>query len=292
MILGTYYLTYGPEDEELDGDRPGDVRAEGARVPLRAGGRAGRTSTSIVELHDVGAVPAEWVEGGHIAHHRRAHHLQRQDRARAGGDDGRGVRPLAVPVHQQVPAQARHDAVRRRRSCRRSAPSAISQVLDAFKDLGFRYATQAGITISKNDVVVPPSKQEILAKYEERVRRPPGAVRGRPDHAGGAPPGGHRSVERGDRRGRRGHDREHPEDRPAELHLHDGQLGRPWLLQADPPAGGHARPDGQPEGRDHRAPREGELHGRPRRASSTSPRRTAPARASRTRRCVRRTRAT
>ena len=38
----------------------------------------------------------------------------------------------------------------------------ISLVLDAFKDLGFKYATQAGITISKNDVVVPPSKQEIL----------------------------------------------------------------------------------------------------------------------------------
>ena len=36
--------------------------------------------------------------------------------------------------------------------------SAISQVLDAFKDLGFRFATQAGITISKNDVVVPPTK--------------------------------------------------------------------------------------------------------------------------------------
>ena len=46
---------------------------------------------------------------------------------------------------------------------------AISQVLDAFKDLGFRFATQAGITISKNDVVVPPSKEKILAKYEERV---------------------------------------------------------------------------------------------------------------------------
>ena len=36
--------------------------------------------------------------------------------------------------------------------------SAIAQVLDAFKDLGFRFATQAGITISKNDVVVPPTQ--------------------------------------------------------------------------------------------------------------------------------------
>src|SRR4029077_20694586 len=30
---------------------------------------------------------------------------------------------------------------------------AVSQVLDAFKDLGFHYATQAGITVSKNNVV-------------------------------------------------------------------------------------------------------------------------------------------
>src|SRR5258708_32886724 len=45
----------------------------------------------------------------------------------------------------------------------------IAQVLDAFKDLGFKYATQAGITISKNDVVVPPSKGEILAGDESQV---------------------------------------------------------------------------------------------------------------------------
>src|SRR6185295_4646178 len=47
--------------------------------------------------------------------------------------------------------------------------SAVALVLDAFKDLGFRYATLAGITISKNDVVIPPQKQEILARYEGEV---------------------------------------------------------------------------------------------------------------------------
>ena len=47
--------------------------------------------------------------------------------------------------------------------------SAISLVLDAFKDLGFAFATQAGITISKNDVVVPPEKGEILGRYEAKV---------------------------------------------------------------------------------------------------------------------------
>jgi DNA-directed RNA polymerase subunit beta' len=46
----------------------------------------------------------------------------------------------------------------------------ISGVLDKIKTLGFRYATDAGITISKNDIVIPPDKQEILAQYEARVR--------------------------------------------------------------------------------------------------------------------------
>ncbi len=45
----------------------------------------------------------------------------------------------------------------------------ISQVLDAFKDIGFHYATQAGVTISKNDVQTPPNKGEILAKYEDQL---------------------------------------------------------------------------------------------------------------------------
>ena len=70
-------------------------------------------------------------------------------------------------------------------------------------------------------------------------------------------------MDRRDRGSRAGHGGELRRDEP---HLHDGQLGCPWLVQADPPAGGHARPDGQPEGRDHRAPDQGQLHGGPDRA--------------------------
>ena len=47
----------------------------------------------------------------------------------------------------------------------------ISLVLDAFKDLGFKYATQAGITISKNDVVVPPEKQDDPRQVRRAGRR-------------------------------------------------------------------------------------------------------------------------
>jgi DNA-directed RNA polymerase subunit beta' len=47
----------------------------------------------------------------------------------------------------------------------------VSMLLDTFKALGFRFASQSGITISKNDVVIPPEKPEILAKYDAEVQR-------------------------------------------------------------------------------------------------------------------------
>src|SRR5436305_1136137 len=48
---------------------------------------------------------------------------------------------------------------------------AVAVVLDTIKDLGFHYGTKAGVTISKNDVVIPPEKEKILAEYEERVAK-------------------------------------------------------------------------------------------------------------------------
>jgi DNA-directed RNA polymerase subunit beta' len=46
---------------------------------------------------------------------------------------------------------------------------AIAGVLDTIKHLGFSYATRAGISVSKNDVVIPPDKERILAEFEARV---------------------------------------------------------------------------------------------------------------------------
>ncbi len=45
----------------------------------------------------------------------------------------------------------------------------LAPVLDTIKTLGFKYATRAGVTISKNDIVIPPDKEKILAGYEKRV---------------------------------------------------------------------------------------------------------------------------
>jgi DNA-directed RNA polymerase subunit beta' len=47
---------------------------------------------------------------------------------------------------------------------------AVAHLLDVLKNMGFKYATIAGVTISKNDIVVPPDKEEILQEYETRVR--------------------------------------------------------------------------------------------------------------------------
>ena len=51
----------------------------------------------------------------------------------------------------------------------RCGATAIAEVLDTIKELGFSYATRAGVTISKNDILIPPDKEEILVGYEEQV---------------------------------------------------------------------------------------------------------------------------
>jgi DNA-directed RNA polymerase subunit beta' len=48
---------------------------------------------------------------------------------------------------------------------------AIGGVLDQIKTLGFKFATQAGITISKNDIVIPTDKQQILDAHEKQVEQ-------------------------------------------------------------------------------------------------------------------------
>jgi DNA-directed RNA polymerase subunit beta' len=47
----------------------------------------------------------------------------------------------------------------------------VAGTLDALKDAGFRWATRAGVTIAVDDVVTPPTKQEILERYEEQAEK-------------------------------------------------------------------------------------------------------------------------
>ena len=142
----------------------------------------------------------------------------------------------------------------------RFGATAIAEVLDTIKELGFSYATRAGVTISKNDIQIPPDKEKILVGYEEQV----GSAQRSYDRGLITEDERHEQVvvalEQGDRRRRRG---DEPQPRRAEPRVHDGQLRRPRIVQADPPAGRDARPHGKPEGRDHRAPDQVQLHGGP-----------------------------
>ncbi|MDY6936137.1 MAG: DNA-directed RNA polymerase subunit beta' [Cyanobacteriota bacterium] len=44
-----------------------------------------------------------------------------------------------------------------------------AKVADSLKDLGFRYATRAGVSISVEDLQIPPSKQQLLATAQEEI---------------------------------------------------------------------------------------------------------------------------
>jgi len=45
-----------------------------------------------------------------------------------------------------------------------------SQLADKLKDLGFKFATRAGISISVNDLQVPPIKRQMLEEAEDKIR--------------------------------------------------------------------------------------------------------------------------
>ncbi len=167
MILGAYYLTYGPEADELakidratHDPRPHVFRtAQEAELSYEAG---------VVKLHDVAEFRPYGREFGHVLTTiGRIIYNDRIERALAEalGDE---FDPSKYTFVNQ--SMKKRDTTRLIDLLVQSyGATTISLVLDAFKDLGFKYATQAGITISKNDVVVPPEKQEILDKFDELV---------------------------------------------------------------------------------------------------------------------------
>jgi DNA-directed RNA polymerase subunit beta' len=167
MILGAYYLTYGPEAHELaEIDRTKHEprihvfrTAQEAELSYEAG---------VVKLHEIAEFRPYGREGGHLLTTvGRIIYNDRIERALAEalGDD---FDPSTYTFVNQ--SMKKRDTTRLIDLLVQSyGATTISLVLDAFKDLGFKYATQAGITISKNDVVVPPEKQDILDKFDALV---------------------------------------------------------------------------------------------------------------------------
>jgi DNA-directed RNA polymerase subunit beta' len=167
MVLGAYYLTYGPDEDELakidratHDPRPHVFRtAQEAELSYELGN---------VKLHDV----AEYRPLGRAA----GHVLTTVGRIIYNDRIERALAEALGDVFELQDYVFINQSMRKRDTVKvidalvqKYGASGIAVVLDAFKDLGFKYATQAGITVSKNDVVIPPSKQEILGRYEGEV---------------------------------------------------------------------------------------------------------------------------
>jgi len=166
MVLGAYYLTYGPEEEELADVDPA-THTPRPHVFRTAQEAELAYEHSLCELHDL----AEFRPLG-----RAGHVLTTIGRIIFNDKIERAIAEALGDEFDPAAYEFVNRSMKKRDTTRvidqlvqqYGAPT-ISLVLDAFKDLGFHYATQAGITISKNDVVIPPSKGEILERYEGEV---------------------------------------------------------------------------------------------------------------------------
>ena len=170
MVIGLYYLTYSTIDMDalqvrLDkGESPKDIESHGTfasaeevqialdhqRVPLQGA----------IVLRDESGVRRVTTPGRAILNHELRIALERQLGRTLDEDDVEEVRTALTKREITDFVTSLVD---------RHGPSEVAMVLDTIKDLGFKYATKSGVTISKNDIVIPPEKQEILQKYEKLV---------------------------------------------------------------------------------------------------------------------------
>jgi DNA-directed RNA polymerase subunit beta' len=170
MVLGTYFLSYGPSHEELDALderlKSGKWDPKDGKQPhvFRSAQEAELAyENSIVKLHDY----AEYRRPGHEHFLTTVGRIIFNDRVERALSDAMGDE-YDPERYEFVNHSLKKNAVNKIVSDLVEAygAPAIAQVLDAFKELGFHYATQAGITISKNDIVSPPDKEKILDRYE------------------------------------------------------------------------------------------------------------------------------
>jgi DNA-directed RNA polymerase subunit beta' len=176
MILGGYFLTYCDQDlAQLDitklkpQDRPKRFATE-EEVVLALEARQVELQQPI-EYRRAGEVllttPGRVVFNGAVE--RALAEAFRGTAGRGdGGSEGNGGSPVEYQYINRTLPKKEMDGLITELSDRHGAHT-LASVLDAIKALGFRYATEAGVTISKNDIVIPREKEQILADYEKRV---------------------------------------------------------------------------------------------------------------------------
>ena len=174
MVLGTYYLTYGADGDDLVAEEKAfaDARAKNPTF-----GHVFRTAQEAELAYDNGQVTLHsyvqfrphWMESGHVF--TTVGRIIFNDRIERALEQAMGADEFDRTSFEFVnKSLKKRDVVNLIDELIQAyGAGAIALVLDAFKDLGFHYATLAGVTVSKNDVIVPPSKGEILEEYERKV---------------------------------------------------------------------------------------------------------------------------
>src|SRR4051794_930101 len=174
MVLGAYYLTYGPDATELSERQ--ELLSSGNWPKNEPRPHVFRTAQEAellyeqkeIKLHALAEYRPVGREGGHVL--TTVGRIIYNDRIERAIKDALGETFEESSYEFINQSMKKKDTVKLvDQLVQLYGASAIALVLDAFKDLGFRYATLAGITISKNDVVIPPQKQEILERYEGEV---------------------------------------------------------------------------------------------------------------------------
>jgi DNA-directed RNA polymerase subunit beta' len=174
-VLGAYYLTFGPEPHELDqlqervAAGKWDEKKDGKRPHVFRSAQEAELSYEhgMVSLHDLAEYRRRGAGGHVLTTVGRIIFNERIERALLETlEDGYDPDEYAF-VNQSLKKRDMNKVIEALVDLH--GPHAVALVLDAFKDLGFRFATQAGITVSKNDVVIPPEKEAILDRYEGEV---------------------------------------------------------------------------------------------------------------------------
>jgi DNA-directed RNA polymerase subunit beta' len=174
MVLGIYWLTYS------EADVAADRALDGLKAFASMGELERALDDGLVGIQDAIVLR---VRGKQLDVADRPAHLREDEEAwEAAREAGEPVRLVTTPgralFNEALPDEYAYinDVVTKKvagdivNKCADQFPRwKVVEVLDAIKDLGYHYATRAGVTVAIADVDTPGLKAEVLAASEERA---------------------------------------------------------------------------------------------------------------------------
>ena len=174
MVLGTYYLTYGPEGEDLEASSNTWPAAPGRQnAPARTSSAPPRRRSELRARRGVAArsrrVPPVPARGRPRPHDRWPDHLQRPHRAGAARGIARGFRRRRIRVREPLDEEEGHHDDGRRTSSWPSARRRSRRCSTRSRTSASATRRSPGSRSPRTTSSSPPTKGEILKRYEDEV---------------------------------------------------------------------------------------------------------------------------